>query len=190
MRLILICKRLSQERLLHTSAHDKAQTNSIFGSTVVHCTYCGRTRRSGDRWGSGTMDSTGRRFCSYDCAWTVLVIDEHCTAIAAHAEMQADMQANEQDTTQATVQISAHVTDPSTAQSAVNAAAHGDTRTSAESAGSPISSAPLIKPPRATKKARTIQLYYSCSLLETRKKGAHELRLACHARNERSARRI
>eukprot|EP00171_Calliarthron_tuberculosum_P016907 IDg16907t1 len=43
---------------------------------LVHCANCGRSRLAGDQWGSGTMDESGRLFCSYDCAWTVLLIEE------------------------------------------------------------------------------------------------------------------
>lgn len=41
------------------------------------CAYCGKTERLGARWGAGTTDVHGRVFCTLECAWMALFIDEH-----------------------------------------------------------------------------------------------------------------
>lgn len=52
------------------------------------CAYCGKTQRVGARWGAGTADAHGRVYCTLECAWMVLLIDEHRAAptLAARGE--------------------------------------------------------------------------------------------------------
>ena len=62
------------------------------GRHIITCHHCGRSRRAGDRWGSGTQDATGRVFCAFECAWTVLFIDESMNQLA-QLQQQAQLAA-------------------------------------------------------------------------------------------------
>lgn len=48
---------------------------------IFFCNHCARTQRLGARWGAGTADATGRIFCTFECAWMALFIDEHSGGI-------------------------------------------------------------------------------------------------------------
>lgn len=44
---------------------------------VFTCAHCAKSQRLGARWGAGTTDAANRVFCTFECAWMALLIDEH-----------------------------------------------------------------------------------------------------------------
>lgn len=50
--------------------------------TNVTCSYCGKQRRLGDRWGAGVTDAQRRAFCTLECAWMQLLTDEAAQTLA------------------------------------------------------------------------------------------------------------
>lgn len=53
--------------------------------TQLTCYRCGRTQNRGNPLGSETRDHANREFCSFECAWTTLFVDEMREAAAAAA---------------------------------------------------------------------------------------------------------
>jgi len=57
-----------------------AECSSLPITPVFTCAHCSRSQRLGARWGAGTADASGRVFCTYECAWMALLIQEHASA--------------------------------------------------------------------------------------------------------------
>lgn len=75
---------------INISTMHHSSTTSVFESPlpitpVFTCAHCARSQRLGARWGAGTADACGRVFCTYECAWMSLLIQEHSDAAAASA---------------------------------------------------------------------------------------------------------
>ncbi len=63
--------------------------NNLPLQPVFVCAHCSRTQRLGARWGAGTTDAAARLFCTFECAWMTLLIDEHRANYAAAAAAAA-----------------------------------------------------------------------------------------------------
>jgi len=46
---------------------------AMTGEVVIACDNCRRQRQAFDQWGSATTDAKNRVYCSYECAWTILI---------------------------------------------------------------------------------------------------------------------